>query len=143
MQTFMPYENFEEVAMTLDPRRLGNQRVEALTIHRTLIGERKGWANHPAVLMWRGYEQALCVYGAVMCAYWKHAFGYSDNLEGYFVENMGNYEEFEPPAWVQDPRVHISHRSNLIRKDPEWYGRLWPDLQSDLAYFWPVSNAMS
>jgi alpha-tubulin suppressor-like RCC1 family protein len=33
--------------------------------------------------------------------------------------------------------VSRSHRSNLIRKMPEHYGPIWPDVPDDLPYYWP------
>lgn len=43
MQTFLPYENFNKTAQVLDRKRLGKQRVETLTIFRTLSGINVGW----------------------------------------------------------------------------------------------------
>jgi hypothetical protein len=37
-----------------------------------------------------------------------------------------------------DERVHHSHRSALVRKNPEFYGQLFPAAEPDSAYFWPV-----
>jgi hypothetical protein len=34
--------------------------------------------------------------------------------------------------------VHRSHRSALVRKDPEFYGPLFPDADPESGYFWPV-----
>jgi hypothetical protein len=35
--------------------------------------------------------------------------------------------------------LHLSHRSNLLRKDPIHYGPLFEDgLPDDLEYIWPV-----
>ena len=54
MQTFLPVADFAESARLLDSPRLGKQRVETLQILRALELPDYGWANHPAVLMWRG-----------------------------------------------------------------------------------------
>ena len=58
MQTFLPYTDFIKSAKCLDYKRLGKQRVEAKQILNILLGEttKAGWTNHPAVLMWSGYE---------------------------------------------------------------------------------------
>lgn len=42
------------------------------------------------------------------------------------------------PPWLGDEALHASHRSNLIRKDPEWYGRFGWTEPPDLPYVWPV-----
>jgi hypothetical protein len=36
--------------------------------------------------------------------------------------------------------VHRSHRSALIRKDPDRYGLLFPGVPDDLPYVWPVRS---
>ena len=59
MQTFLPYPDFQKTAQCLDNKRLGKQRVEARQIISTLEGKSNGWRNHPAVKMWKGYEDCL------------------------------------------------------------------------------------
>ena len=70
MQTFLPSPDFAASAAALDPRRLGKQRVEALQILRALTQGGSAWRNHPAVLMWKGYEEALVAYGVAVCQAW-------------------------------------------------------------------------
>jgi hypothetical protein len=41
------------------------------------------------------------------------------------------------PEWLGDEALHRSHRSALLRKDPGWYGRFFPDVADDLPYVWP------
>src|SRR4051812_49870546 len=57
MQTFLPYAGFTASAEVLDPKRLGKQRVETLQVLRGLTLPTYGWRHHPAVKMWRGYEE--------------------------------------------------------------------------------------
>lgn len=136
MQTFLPYSDFRRTAAVLDRQRLGKQRVETLQILRTLTGETKGWANHPAVKMWRGYEPALILYGLYMCLEWTDR-GYRDTC----FDKIAEYAEplgFPPdPPWLGDPDFHRSHQSNLLRKNPAHYGRLFTDVPNDLPYIWP------
>jgi len=69
MQTFLPYPHFSRTARALDRRRLGKQRVEVLQIynvHRS-TGVTTGWANHPAVRMWKGHDYMLLSYGIAIC----------------------------------------------------------------------------
>jgi hypothetical protein len=70
MQTFLPSPSFEMSALALDKARLGKQRVEAYQILRALEGKSKGWTNHPATKMWRGYERALRQYLRIMIFEW-------------------------------------------------------------------------
>lgn len=45
MQTFLPYEDYEESAKSLDYRRLGKQRVETYQLLKVLADQAvgKGW----------------------------------------------------------------------------------------------------
>ena len=72
MQTFLPYNDFKKTAACLDNRRLGKQRVEAYQILRIISGKRTsgGWLRHPAVLMWKGFSDALAAYQNSMITEW-------------------------------------------------------------------------
>lgn len=135
MQTFLPYPSPLKSADVLDRQRLGKQRVEAKQILNALRNG-GGWSNHPAVRMWRGHEHVLALYGAAMCVVWRQR-GYQDSLLPWFIQQAADTPDTGMPAWWGDDALHASHRSNLLRKDPEHYGRLWggPD---DLPYVWPV-----
>lgn len=133
MQTFLPYPDFEKSAKVLDFRRLGKQRGEALTIIRAIeVGN--GWSNHPATKMWKGYTQALKLYHDTIIKEWVDR-GYENNMELYDVKSP-----IEFPPWLGDERLHRSHRSNLLRKDPEYYGRYGWKVPPDLDYFWPTKE---
>lgn len=140
MQTFLPYENFYETASVLDWRRLGKQRVEAKQILLTIDrGDKaKGWRNHPAVNMWRGYEEALAFYGSVICLEWIDR-GYNDTQLNWFRDRISSGTINLPP-WLGDDRIHESHKSNLLRKDLDYYRQFWPDTPDDIEYYWPVQQ---
>jgi hypothetical protein len=131
MQTFLPYADFEACAKVLDRQRLGKQRAEAYQILRVLAGQSNGWRYHPAVRMWRGYENALRAYLAAMIDEWVRR-GYVNNLERPQVDSC------VMPPWLGRNMLHSSHRSNLLRKDPQWYGQFGWTEQADLPYHWPV-----
>ena len=42
------------------------------------------------------------------------------------------------PPWLGDDALHRSHRSSLLRKDPDHYRPLFADERADLDYVWPV-----
>lgn len=137
MQTFMPYADFKRCAEVLDYKRLGKQRVETWQVLRALRGETRGWRNHPASLMWNGYEKALVYYGLVMCDEWKRR-GYKDTMTDRFLEQ---FEKIDGPVvfppWVGNEEFHKSHQSNLLRKDEMFYRPFFPEVPADLPYFWP------
>lgn len=136
MQTFMPFTEFHLSAMALDNKRLNKQRIEAWQIFCALRGDydRTGaWKNHPAVIMWRGSEQSLVEYGLEMCREWSGRGGADkSDLYGRFASVATGWQD--PPWWVYYEPVLISHRSNLKRKDPNYYKFSVPD---NLPYVWP------
>lgn len=133
MQTFLPYRDFRMSLMCLDPKRLGNQVYrECLTLVRG------NWINHPASKMWRGYEYSLCEYGlaglyvlATRGKIYLHHVKEFLNLREQFP-NTGN------PSWLGDDDFHASHRSNLLRKNLEWYSQFGWSEPDNLPYVWPT-----
>jgi hypothetical protein len=153
MQTFLPYPGFAESARALDRQRLGKQRVEARQILETLQGISSGWANHPAVRMWRGHEGSLAAYMKAMIDEWT-ARGYRNEkqvvrIEGDLATVILSPSAFSPkwgkivicgldaPPWLGNADFHASHRSNLLRKDSGWYGRFGWAEPPTLPYVWP------
>lgn len=143
MQTFLPYDEPTKSAIVLDDRRLGKQRVETVQIARCLLGlSSGGWSNHPAVKMWRSHEPYLVrVYLQAMMNEWS-ARGYRNTkIQDHFdqLSEAVACEQIEAPWWFDIEELFISHRSNLIRKKPEHYGVIWPDVPDNIEYVWPVS----
>lgn len=138
MQTFLPYANFVRSASVLDRQRLGKQRVEAWQILRALTGQSNGtgWINHPATKMWRGNENELAFYGICICEEWI-ARGYKDSLLPKFRERF-DIDYCSLPSWLGDTKLHISHKSNLLRKLPNHYRQYWRKTPDNLPYYWPV-----
>jgi hypothetical protein len=132
MQTFLPFPDFVKSAKVLDYRRLGKQRVECVQLLSALSGVKKGWVNHPAAKMWRGYETALQAYKDVCIQEWVSR-GYKNTLE---LSNV--VAPYALPSWFGDPLFHRSHQSNLLRKDPVFYMPYFPGVSPDLPYIWPV-----
>lgn len=143
MQTFLPYESFEDSAAVLDQKRLGKQRVETLQIMKTLLTG-TGWVNHPAVKMWAGYERALLEYQDAVCFEWAHHRGFQDTCwvktEELYYTHIPMYAptELVIPPWLGNDEFHMSHQSNLIRKDPEFYSPIFVGIPEGLEYVWPV-----
>lgn len=152
MQTFLPHPDFGATAAVLDQRRLGKQRVETIQVLRALTVPGYGWRHHPAAAMWAGYEEALTVYGLVICQAWT-ATGRQDTcaatLRADLIATTGLAAErsqqelasaAELPPWLGDPDFHRSHQSALVNKEPEHYRRHFPDVRDDLPYVWPQSD---
>ena len=142
MQTFLPYPSFVDSASVLDVPRLGKQRVETLQLLRANTVPGYGWRHHPAAKMWAGYLPALVSYGLAMTDAWT-AGGRADTVRGQLLEFAPEVDglvqdEIEMPPWLGDEAFHLSHRSNLVRKDPEFYRPRFGDIPDDLPYVWPL-----
>ncbi len=165
MQTFLPYFGFAASAQTLDRQRLGKQRVETLQIAKVIAGQSTGWANHPAVKMWQGHHDALLAYQFAVCKFWTDDRGYNDTCLDKTVAVLAPHLKYIDPAtfrtkrplglqmeldeagllplWLGNAEFHLSHRSNLLRKDPDWYRAFWDGDPEDLSYFWPTEQGVS
>ncbi len=130
MNTFLPYPDFEKSAQALDRKRLGKQRVEVLQLLRG------GWPNHPASCMWQGYFFTLAEYGLAICRTWI-ALSYKDTCFEKIKTIQLGLPVTGMPAWLGNPEFHRAHQSNLIRKYPEHYLPLFPDVPNNLPYIWP------
>lgn len=139
MQTFLPHADFTESAKVLDRQRLGKQRVENLQIMNALLLG-KGWVNHPATKMWRGYEGALLEYQVAIIGEWVSR-GYNDTCMDktitVYYDNVTDLTIYWP-WWLGDADFHASHRSNLLRKNPDHYNQFGWDEPNNLPYVWPV-----
>jgi hypothetical protein len=140
MQTFLPFSDFHKSAKCLDGKRLWKQRVETMQILQTLSGVSQGWKSHPAVKMWRGHEGVLLNYQAAVIAEGL-ARGYKDNVcwdKSVAAYDMIGEPRIDIPEWLGNNVVHASHRSNLLKKHPDWYGQFGWSEPNNLDYFWPI-----
>lgn len=158
MQTFLPYADFQQSAASLDQQRLGKQRVEAYQVLLQLCGvkmvdypiwePRVGRWNHPAMAMWAGHEVQLLEYIGACCNEWTGR-GYRDTCldKSKLVLEISRRSDWTEslPSWIGNDEVHRSHRSNLLRKDLEFYSARFPEDipgtdESFLEYIWPKTN---
>lgn len=108
------------------------------------------WYNHPAVKMWRGWECTLMEYSHSICQEWIKR-GFKDTCHDKIVilhygslnachivtdRQQGHNEYYTP--WLGNSAFHASHRSNLLRKDPAWYGQFGWTEPNNLPYVWPI-----
>ncbi len=157
MQTFVPSIGFMRSASQLDDARLGKQRLETLQILDS-IENGTGYKHHPINDMWRGYEEALVLYGLACLHEWvvvrRHGDSTTSQLKSWMddlgmshrevtygksgnVTGVAAGQEIVVPPWIGNLWVHRSHRSNLIRKVPHMYGRMFPGTPLDMPYLWP------
>jgi hypothetical protein len=162
MQTFVPLIGSADTAKVLDRARLNKQALEGWQILMTLTeldpqGNHrtpKGWVNHPAVKMWRGYEGALTLYILSMVREWERR-GYKSTIALKAVSTyiqavkLGKAKHStQLPPWMKDRKyfgeIASSHRMALLSKDYEWYSQFgWPEdsgvRPDSYDYIWPVA----
>lgn len=139
MQTFLPYPDFKKSLASLDYRRLGKQRVEAMQIIKILDGESNSWRNHPAVLMWEGYRDALVEYHNICISEWVLQ-GYNNNMPFIHIKSGVVY-----PWWLGNENFHKAMRARLIEKKRDFYLPQFPDDEgfNDSKYLWPNNKDRS
>lgn len=141
MQTFLAYSDFELAAKVLDSTRLITQRNDAKMI--LYINEDKyretQWDNHPATKMWRGFSRALLDYLRCINDECKHR-KLKPGVWGQALLDFGPMmaQTIVKPSWIGIESFHASHRSNLLRMDPIWYGQMGWNETPDFPYYWPV-----
>lgn len=138
MQTFLPYYDFQNSAQCLDDKRCRNQVKETQQILDILLQNTShwknpnAWKNHPAVLMWKGFENALIEYYITM---FKEA-----QLRGTKFVKLKQKDKpiiTSYPSWLGKEKFHASHRSNLLRKDFKYYTKFGWKEPNNLPYYWP------
>lgn len=149
MQTFLPYSDYKKSAKCLDMKRLGKQRVECLQLIMAIIrgpkmfdinGNLKNtpWYNHPACKMWQNNLGSLLEYAYAICDEWILR-GYKDTVKDKLIEiekSIPNLNK-NKPNFIYDKRFLDSHKSNLLRKKPDYYNSFNWNVPNDLEYVWP------
>jgi hypothetical protein len=145
MQTFLPYPNFKETARCLDRQRLGKQRIEAYQLVMLMFDQgRQSWRNHPAFKMWDGNDISLIRYGITICNEWISR-GYKDTMKERFILLLNSnlpYNNQSDPNWLGDKLFHASHRSNLLRKNHNYYKQFGWTESDNLPYIWPINEIL-
>ena len=134
MQIFCPYPDVQKSVSSLDPKRLGNQIYrECLTLIRG------GWPNHPCSKIWANHKHALALYSlAGLDELDKRGRHYPHHRVTFQEYLLSSPDTGFPSIWGNES-FHASHRSNLLRKNPEWYSKFnWTETL-DLDYIWVKS----
>lgn len=159
MQTFLPQSDYRVSAAMLDSKRLNKQILECYQILNVLSGKSPtgGWRNHPAVLMWKGFERGLWAYVQAMVDEAKSRGIKTENneinlnkLKNLCWDDWGN----NIPDYFQDEskllRIVTTHRANLFKKDPLLYAPFQyavtsinnmpccPERKEPCKYYWPT-----
>ena len=139
MQTFMTHYDYKVIAKELDYKRLGKQRVEGMQTYNQITTGKGGFPHHPINKMWEGYEPSLAEYTNAMIMEWIDR-GYDNTME--LIPCCSDWKGYKDcnhkkPEWVYNESLHLSHKSNLLRKDYDYYRLLYDtNIPIDLPYIW-------
>lgn len=157
MNTFLPYPSFSASARSLDNRRLWKQVVECKQLLNILVKQsvyykiRKlrvvdksywgfgAWSNHPALLMWAPNPKSLVWY-AMACIQECKLRGIAKGTKIFSdIAEIGAVFGYNGlPKWCGNKDFHLSHQSNLLRKNKEFYFAKFGDVPNNLEYIWPI-----
>jgi hypothetical protein len=145
MLTYLPDQDFSYTARILDDRRLRKQTQETLQIVTAIVEpDTSVWQGHPVVSMWRDHLPALVAYQRAVCFEWAQVREHQDN--GTLEKTMDRAETVgsspDMPPWLGNPRLHASHRSNLLRENPQYYGNFGWQETDTLPYVWPTTDGI-
>ena len=122
MQTFVPYNNFQNIVECLDYRRLGKMRVESRQLYNaitgvTINGRLSQWRHHSVALAWKGCEDALMMYSNYCILEWVRR-GHNNTMP---IHPIGiDVSTVKLPFWWNG-EVHSVHRAVLLGKNYDWY----------------------
>lgn len=143
MQTFLPYPSITKSLQVLDDKRLGKQRVETYQIISAITGRPKldgtpykGWLNHPCSVMWRNYVPLLKEYLNASIDEWVSR-GFKNTMDKEDVDIVLDY-----PPWFGNEKFHDSHKSNLLKKDFEFYSQYRWNVDPSDPYVWMDEKCM-
>ena len=98
----------------------------------------KAWHNHPAVKMWKGYENALKHYYNIMVEEWIKR-GYKNNMLQLEIKG-----DIVMPSWLGRADIHERYREKLLSKNFKWYSQFgWKEVckvPNNDPYIWPVKR---
>jgi hypothetical protein len=119
MNVFIPV--WEKPAAYIDNQRLNKQITEAYQILNILLwpsDRTKGWKNHPAVRMWRGYAEGLGMLLLHYCQEWIEVRGRGHKVREYVLSVGRTGTTYGPPSTPWDP--------SIVREHSPWVGYKGP-----------------
>lgn len=132
------FDTFDDMEADL----LATQRADAWALFTTMVYDSGQVAEtHPVYRGWLGYHAALAAYGAAADVALAARHIGRGGLAGHFAGAVEQLRQSGPdpvvmPPWFEDTDVLRSHRSNIIRRWPE-YADVWPGTPERMPYLFP------
>ena len=155
IQTWLPLPSYKDSIECLSREHLILQRLNILEIMEefhaipeedsALPGDYDSHDldGHPVLDMWKGHEVQLVELGLQTCEHYVKLTGKEDPL----YQRLANHQEwatsedadFSKPRWLGDVDFHLSHQSELLRRDREHYVAYFTE-DRDRKLIWPQSQ---
>lgn len=134
LMTYLPYPDITFSLVALRPEHRLKQRKDALDIYNFLRLEKN--LDLKICKMWEGYHNCLARYFNIvnsLCD--QDGAPKMPDLDRGYEQQEGLYKLVFPPWWG-NPKLHQSHRSNLIKLDKD-YERWFSGTPKNLPLYWP------
>lgn len=128
LRTWLPFPDFRLSVQCLADVELKAVRLSAMRLLRCIESGRTP-ACPSDISLWDGYGEALSLYGFLACTE-ARVRGYPCKLRPFFARRLPK-GDFDLPQWVGDPAVHTAHKVELLRRRPQHYGLLWPEVDGN------------
>lgn len=135
MQVFLPYPDFYQSSSCLDGKRLGNQIYREC---KTVVNG--GWKYHPVSIIWKDHKYALCEYALIGLKVLRERGRFYPHWVEWFKNKQDEFLDTGLPSIVGNKHFHDSHKSNLLRRDKQFYGKYNWDVLDNLPYVWHVNE---
>nr|WQM86927.1 hypothetical protein [Marseillevirus cajuinensis] len=93
--------------------------------------------------MWFGYERALRRYINACISELSTRTTKDGSKHGLPKKKILVQRTVPLPWWLGYEKFHDSHRSSLLRKDPEYYEKILETSEPELGYVWPSDLSVS
>jgi len=142
-QLWMTRMSLFDTAADLEVDLLATAHEDSVRLFNALVyqNDEELTDSHPLVRMWQGYHVAVGAYNAALAATMaQHRISFGTRalkVAGVVRQMRGDAPDpFVMPPWVEDADVLRSHRSNIVRRWPEYDG-VWPKTPERMPYLWP------
>jgi hypothetical protein len=136
MRILVPTPNLAVNATLFHADLLDDQRKNVLTAFRAMKDSKHRHHSHPTVLQWKDYPGWLGLLGMYIATE-RLERGYDKDKTFSIIEEATQGCNTVQPDWWEDPTFHMSHQALLVRKWPELYREVFPDVAFDLPFVYP------
>lgn len=137
----LPFPDYEKSAITFHSVDLVAQLCNIISVlneRHEVTSDVESAIPEECICAWHGYEAQLAWYGITLMHYlptgdWSV---FDELLEWHLRCATSGNQTLARPEWFGRPRVHLSHQSILVRKNPLFYQKAFPGTPADINVSW-------